>query len=102
MACRCMTPPLDFRDYDKTFVGVDETHGRYGDVTIERCKHCGALWLHYLVEYESHSRSGRWYRGIVTTEVAKTVRPEAAVAVLQSLPWRLAGGSYFESRGHRH
>ena len=43
--CRCMTPPFDARDYDTEFLGVDETNGRFGEVSVETCKACGAGWL---------------------------------------------------------
>jgi len=98
-ACRCARPPFLYTDYDSRPVGIDTTNGRYGEVTIETCRHCGALWLRYLVEYEAFSRSGRWYRGLVTEEIARSVTPETAVAILQSLPIRFAGGSYFDSTG---
>jgi hypothetical protein len=32
--CRCETPPLDYRDYDRRDLGVDETGGRFADVAI--------------------------------------------------------------------
>ena len=31
--CRCMTPPFYFLDYDSQSLGVDETNGRFGEVT---------------------------------------------------------------------
>ncbi len=99
--CRCMTPPFDHRDFDSVALGVDETDGRFGEVSIETCRLCGRKWLRYLVEYEAFSRSGRWYRGLVTDEIARTVRPESAVDILQSLAWRFAGGDYFESTGFK-
>jgi len=99
--CRCMTPPFNYQDFDSAQVGVDETNGRFGQVSIETCKVCGRKWLCYRVEYEAISKSGRWYRGLVSEEIAPTVRPETAVQILQSLEWRLAGGSYFESTGFK-
>jgi hypothetical protein len=98
--CGCLDPQTtgtafdDFRN-----VGVDLTNGRYGDVRVERCRVCGRLWLHYHVEYEAFSGSGRWYRGIVTSDVAQTVTPERAVEVLEALDFNLYGGSYFGSAG---
>jgi hypothetical protein len=100
--CRCLTPPFSYADFDSRPVGTDTTNGRYGEVTIETCRHCGQHWLHYLIEYEAFARSGRWYRGLVSDEVARTVTPEGAVAVLESTTTRYAGGSFFESTGFRH
>ena len=99
--CRCMTPPFDYRDYASREVGVDETHGRFGEVAIETCRVCGRTWLRYLVEYEAFTGSGRWFRGLVPGDVARKVTPEAAIGVLESLEWYFAGGSYFRSRGFR-
>jgi hypothetical protein len=97
--CRCLTPPFDHRDFTSQPIGIDKTAGRFAEVTIETCRACGRRWLHYLVEVEGISRSGRWYRGLISDEVAQTVRPEAALGVLGSLAWRFAGGSYFASDG---
>jgi len=96
-----MTPPFNYQDYDSELLGIDETNGRYGEVTIETCKACGRLWLRYFVEYESFSQSGRWYRGLVTPEMVESLRPEQAPELLASLPWRFSGGSYFRSMGRK-
>jgi hypothetical protein len=99
--CRCMTPPFYFLDYDSQSLGVDETNGRFGEVTIETCKACGRKWLHYFVEYPSFSESGRWYRGLVTPEILKLITPERAPELLAGLPWHFSGGSYFRTTGRR-
>jgi hypothetical protein len=99
MNCRCFSPPFDFRDFDAEPVGVDQTNGRFGDVSIETCKHCGTRWLRYFVEYEAFSASGRWFRGLLTPELERTLTPTAAVALLQNLPWHFYGGSYFQTTG---
>jgi len=99
--CRCMTPPFWYTDYDSRPLGVDETKGRCGEVTLETCKACGQMWLRYFVEYESFSESGRWYRGPVTPEMVESLRPEQAPELLAGLPWRFSGGSYFRSQGRR-
>jgi len=99
--CRCMEPQCSFDAFDKTDIGVDETKGRFGSVDSYHCKHCGRYWLHYHVEYEAFSRSGRWYRGLITREQATSVTPENAVALLDSLPWHFYGGSYFDTPGKK-
>ena len=97
--CRCLDPQDRFDSVDQTDIGVDETKGRFGNVDLCRCEDCGQLWLHYFVEYEAFSRSGRWYRGLITPEQATIVTPENAVALLASLPWYFYGGSYFDTTG---
>lgn len=99
--CRCMTPPFNFRTFSTVSVGVDETDGRFGEVFIDVCTACGKTWLRYHLEYEAFSKSGRWYRGLLPAEAARTIQPETAVAVLQRLDWYFAGGSYFSSAGFR-
>jgi len=97
--CRCHTPPLDHRDFVSVPIGIDETNGRFGEVSIRTCRQCSARWLHYAVEYEGFTRSARWFRGLLTPELQQRVTAANAVAVLAGLPWYLFGGSYFESTG---
>jgi len=99
--CRCMSPPFDFLDYDSEPLGIDEANGRLGEVSGETCKACGRQWLHYFVEYEAFSKSGRWFRGLATAEMLRSLRPETAVALLESLPWYFYGGSYFGTTGRK-
>ena len=101
MLCHCSEPPFNFQDYEVTDVGVDETNGRFGEVTLHRCRKCGTLWLKYLIELEAFSNSGRWYRGQITPEQAKSLTPENAATILASLEWHFYGGSYFNSTGAR-
>jgi hypothetical protein len=96
-----MTPPLDYRDYKGKDIGVDESKGRFADVSIERCKHCGQNWLNYHYELEYISHSGRWYRGAITSEQAKRVTAAGALEMLAGLPWHLYGGSYYDTSGKR-
>ncbi|MDR2452600.1 MAG: hypothetical protein LBE85_12760 [Candidatus Accumulibacter sp.] len=99
--CRCFNPPFDYQDYDTSPVGTDMTNGRYGEVTLKTCKHCGTIWLNYHVEYESYTASGRWFRGPISRADATKMAPESAIAYLERLPWYFAGGSYFRSCGER-
>lgn len=89
------------RENPPRFVRVGMTNYRYGDVTIHRCEHCGTLWLHYAVAWEGYTGSGRWFQGVIDEATAATIKPEEAVAYLESLPWYIAGGSYFRSTGFR-
>jgi len=99
--CRCATPPYDHRDYDRTELGVDSARGRFGDVAIDRCRHCGATWLHYHYEIEAFTGSGRWYRGLLMPGQAARATPGNALEILAELPWHLYGGSFFSTTGRR-
>lgn len=99
--CVCMTPPFSYSDFRTKDIGTDETKGRFGDVSIETCRKCKRKWLRYFMEWEWYSESGRWYRGLVSDEVAGTVTPETAVAILEGLEWYYCGGSYFKTTGKK-
>lgn len=93
--CACLTPPFHHADFDSRHLGTDAANGRYAEVSIDTCRRCGRTWLLYLVEYEAVPHSGRWYRGLVTPAVAAGVTPDSAARVLEGLPWRFRGGSFF-------
>lgn len=76
-------------------IGVDVTNGRYGDVELLQCQQCNRYWLHYFVEYEAFTASGRWFMGVITPEQAQGLTPDKAIPLLESLDWHLWGGSYF-------
>ena len=98
--CICLDFPQPFYHYEKVkFVGRDETNGRFGEVNLRRCLHCGRLWVHYFVEYEAFRASGRYFMGLITAEDAEKLTAETAVSYLESLDWHLYGGSYFEGVG---
>jgi len=100
--CLCLDAPLASNQYELiAHLGVDTTRGRYGEVTIRRCRHCGRWWIHYHVEYEAYSGSGRTFMGLITPHAAETLRPEAAVSYLNSLDWHLYSGSYFGGKAGR-
>lgn len=95
--CICLDLPQPFDHYEKVkFVGRDETNGRFGEVNLRRCLHCGRLWVHYFVEYEAYRASGRYYMGVITAEDAESLTAETAVDFLNSLDWHLFGGSFFD------
>lgn len=100
-ACRCHTASFNASDLDSRLLGVDETNGRFGEVWLDVCRLCGTTWLRYLVEYEGFSESGRWYRAPISPETIRSLTPQAAVAVLEAMPWYFYGGSYFRSTGRK-
>ena len=94
--CRCLNEPMTDDQYQEIqLIGVDQTNGRYGDVTLKQCKRCDRYWLHYHVEYEAFTGSGRYFLGLIAPETASTLSPDAAVDYLNRLEWHLYGGSYF-------
>lgn len=100
--CICLEPPFHSANFDSSSVGIDETNGRFAEVSLETCKQCGRRWLRYFVEYEAFPHSGRWYRGLIADEMVEKVTPETAMTILANVEWRFCGGSYFNSTGHRH
>jgi hypothetical protein len=98
--CGCLERGPRWGGFDEVFVGVDRTNGRFGEVSIRTCRTCGRRWLHYLVEYEAFSGSGRWFAGVLPAD-ADDPDPATAVALLRSLPWHVYGGSFFGTTGRR-
>ena len=99
--CVCMNPPFHVDSFYIKRIGIDESHNRYGEVEINSCKRCNSMWLGYFVEYESFSSSGRWYKGLISSEIAKLVTTSNAVSILNNLPWYFYGGSYFDTTGRK-
>jgi hypothetical protein len=95
--CKCHRPPILYTDY-RDVRELDEDC--WFTVTSEVCRFCGATWLH--VKYEtSISHSGRWWRGIVSPEIAASATAENALDILDGLAWHLVGGGHFSSWGYR-
>ena len=100
--CSCLNAPLAADQYEiVAHLGVDTTHGRYGEVEIWRCEQCQRWWLHYRVEYEAFPGSGRYFMGLIRPNAAERLTPEAAVPYLNHLRWHLYGGSYFGGKAGR-
>lgn len=100
--CTCFEPESFRDDFERTVLGLDRTSANgLAEVSLDRCRRCGQLWLHYFVDYPDVADSSRWYRAPVTPEMAQAVAPERAVAILEGLPWRLRGGAYYGRRGER-
>ncbi len=98
--CGCLdvNSLVSYTDFNSRYIGDDPQNGRYAEVSLEDCRYCGRVWLRYYFSYEHFSRSGRWYRGVVSPEVAARVSPENAATILETLEWYLAGGSYFDGK----
>src|SRR5216683_7041372 len=94
-ACRCLEAGPRAPDIDTPrYIGVDETEGRFADVTLERCTRCECLWLRYQVEYEAFAKSGRWAAAPIAEDAATAMTPELAAGYFDSAAWYIYGGSY--------
>lgn len=94
--CKCNTPPFHFADYD----AVDfDTGNSIAEISLETCKHCGYIWLKYLIEDPSRSGSGRWWRVLVPASQVATITADNAKAFIQNQTEGFVGGSYFGSTG---
>ena len=94
--CQCSSPDPGYQQFEEwRSIDRDMTNGRYADVWIDACVNCGQLWLHYQVEYEAFTCSGRWGRGMIDPVKAMTIRPEDATSFLAKLPSYIRGGSFF-------
>ena len=101
-SCECLNKPMHFDQYEQiNFIGIDRTNGRFGEVTLKQCRLCGRYWLHYHVEYEGFTKSGRFFMGVITKEDANKLSPEDAIPYLEQLDWYLYGGSYFNGKHGR-
>ena len=100
--CTCFEPESFKDDFERTMLGLDRTsQDGLAEVSLDRCRRCGRLWLHYFVDFPDVPESSRWYRAPVTPEMAQDVAPHSAAALLERLPWRLQGGAYHGRRGER-
>lgn len=97
--CACEELPPNYKNYISSYLGQDKTNGRYGDVTIEKCKHCNRNWVKYFVEFESFSESGRFYKGIVDDKDFPKLTAKNAIKYIENLEWYIYGGSYFSTSG---
>lgn len=80
--CECFEAAGGPVNPEVRFNGVDTTNSNYGDVTLSKCTRCSTVWLRFFIEYESFSRSGRWYRAPIPPERLSEVTAESAVSIL--------------------
>ena len=88
ISCRCEEPDAPIDLFERTFLGTDYL---FAEVCIDLCRACRRQWLHYHLEYEGFTGSGRWYRGLLPPGAAVTTRN--AALVFADLEWYWAGGS---------
>ncbi len=90
--CDCFHGNFHYENFERRELGMDDD---YGEVSIHKCRSCGGFWLHYLMEYEHLTASGRWFRGMITPEAAASAKASSARKILESLEWYFRGGSAF-------
>ena len=96
LECACEDPKARYDLFDtRQLPEYDKTSGRFGEVSIMRCRSCARFWLRYFVEYEGFTASGRWGRGLIDEGMIEQITPENALDVLRALPWYILGGSYW-------
>jgi hypothetical protein len=94
-ACPCLDPETHFSGFDKEAikgVGVDDN---YGEITLRTCKKCGRQWLHYFIEYEYLTASGRMFTGVIAPKDVRGLTAENAVDQFEKMDWYFRGGSAF-------
>jgi hypothetical protein len=96
ISCTCLAGDFQHDRFERTFLGTDDL---YAEISVDRCLTCGRHWLHYFLEYESVTASGRWYRGLIGQDVAFSHRNAAAIFAQLGEYW--AGGSRFDGKVHR-
>jgi hypothetical protein len=100
--CSCLDTGPRYSDRpDQRSLGRDETDGRSADVEVMQCGKCSRLWLHYQVEYEAFSRSGRWAVALIDEDTANGMKPEEAAGFIDEQDWYIFGGSHWGHSGKR-
>lgn len=99
--CACFQPDAQHIEFEKetVYIGSDPTRGRFGETQIKSCVSCARLWLHYQVEYEAQSASGRWFRTLIPADSVLLINPFSSVAFIENSPWFFYGGSAYDSTG---
>lgn len=95
-SCPCLDPKARFDLFESAALGSDD---RYGESSLWTCKTCGRVWLHYRLEFEGFTGSGRWYRGELAA--GESVEPAKAAERFAAMPEYLAGGSHFKGGPRR-
>ena len=95
--CICQKPPFSYLNYDTVELGIDETNGRFAEVNLQTCKHCGTQWLDYFVEIEGFSSHIKWFKAIIDEVQVEEITPENAIGYIERADWYFYGGSYYVS-----
>src|SRR5438105_1658814 len=94
----CSEAELVPHELEKRYLGTDD---QYGEVTVLRCTRCARCWLHYLMEYEYLTASGRWLEGEISPAVAASLKANDAVDLFDRMEWFHCSGSAFRGELRR-
>jgi transposase-like protein len=97
--CPCKAPQCNAENFNFSFWATDTTNNRFAEISIYTCKHCNSQWVHYFVEYEAYSKSGRWYRCRITPLQLQQLTANNTVDFLEQAADYFYGGSYFNTTG---
>lgn len=97
MDCICKKPPFSYLNYETVELGIDETNGRFAEVSIQTCKHCHTSWLNYFIEIEGFSGNIKWFKAIIDATASASLTPKNAIEHIEKSVWYFYGGSYFGS-----
>ncbi len=119
---QCSVPPFNEEYFSIKTVGNVKTAEFEATIEIDTCNSCHRKWLIYsadkklenetlksdIADDEKKLRSSRWlkkyyeinapyktdiwFKGIITEEIEKTVKPENALKILEKLAWYFRGG----------
>lgn len=78
-----------------------DTGNSIAEISLQTCKHCGNVWLKYLIEDPSRSGSRRWWRVLVPASQVPGITADNAKAFIQNQTECSVGGSYFGSTGSK-
>lgn len=95
LGCACEKPTSSYTEFRTSALGVDQTHGKDAGVSIQQCKLCQRIWIHYAFHAALTSESGKWYKGIVSKKNRPQITPENALEYIESLEWYVYGGEIF-------
>lgn len=98
--CKCDRPPFSYKDFESTGLGEDPGDS-FAEVELGTCKHCGARWLKYLIEWPHHSQSSRWWRVRLDDEYALAMTAADAKAYIEAQDWCFVGGSFHGKGTHQ-
>lgn len=97
--CSCHEIPVDHTIFSSSFIGVDESEGRFGEVTLLSCNICRNSWVQYFYEVEAYTASGRWYRAWVDPLFLPELNESNTLSYIENSRRYIYGGSYFDSTG---
>ncbi len=96
--CQCFESDTHIEWTDQGDIGMTAD---YWDITHMRCATCGTPWLRAFFEIEAFARSSRHYRVPTTDAKLSGITPDAALLLIETAPFRIVGGSYYDGKEHR-